>query len=118
MRGECLLIPNDVCLLTLAEYRAALRQHIEWAQQVNATAPLATTLEAVEKRLGEVDGVPTRLQADEWLTPKQVADILQIPVQRVHETARAHRWSWAKRVSPRKWRFSRQGLERFMNGRD
>jgi hypothetical protein len=118
MRGESLLIPNDVCLLTLGDYRAELRQQIEWAQQVNATAPLAVALEAVEKRLDAVDGVPLRLPADEWLTPKQVADILKIPVQRVHEAARANKWSWAKRVSPRKWRFSRRGLERFMNGRE
>jgi excisionase family DNA binding protein len=108
-------LPNDVSCLTLGQYRAELRGRAEWARQVGASAPLAATLDAIDNGLEQVDGVPTLPVQDQYLTAKEAATALRITTKVLHEMARAGKLPFAKRISPRKWRFSKDGLDRYMH---
>ncbi|GBD33629.1 hypothetical protein HRbin33_02624 [bacterium HR33] len=101
--------------MTRTELLERLRQRIEDAERMAATAPVAATLRLVLEEIEEleVEGLRRVPSEDRLLSAREVAR--RIGTSRWFVYRMAHQWPFTRKPGPKKLRFSERELERWLS---
>jgi excisionase family DNA binding protein len=102
--------------MTRSELLELIRKRIEDAEAMGATAPVAQTLRLVLRELEELEPEVLRKvpNEDRLLSARQVAERLGVSTYFIYRAVANGQLPFARRLGPRKLRFSERELERWL----